>query len=77
MLGSGIIFWPPGTHGYPGGDGVVFHKDPKQLKFGFVSVQVQYMESKVNFYMSKILRVIGPMAYKQICTKFGSFQIKF
>ena len=66
MLGSGI-----------GGDGVVFYKDPKQLKFGFVSVQVQYMENKVDFYMSKILRVIGPVAYKQICTKFSSFQIKF
>ena len=37
-MGSWITYWPPDTHGYPGGSGVVFSKDPGQLESRSVSV---------------------------------------
>ena len=37
-LGSGVTYWPPDTHGYPGGVGVVFSKGPGQLESRSVSV---------------------------------------
>ena len=37
-LGSGVIFRPPDTHGYPGGGGVVFSDDPGQVESILVSV---------------------------------------
>ena len=36
--GSGVTYQPQDTHGYPGGGGVVFRKDPGQLESRSVSV---------------------------------------
>ena len=36
--GSRVTYRPPDTHGYPGGGGVVFSKDPGQLESRSVSV---------------------------------------
>ena len=47
-LGSGVTSGPPGTHGHPGGGGVVFSKDLGQLAFG--SVSVFYFNIKTRFY---------------------------
>ena len=38
-LGSGVIFQPPDTHGYPGGGGVVFSDDVGQVESILISVR--------------------------------------
>ena len=40
-LGSEVTYRPPDSHGYPGGGGVVFSKDPGQLESRSVSVRRQ------------------------------------
>ena len=40
---------PPDTHGYPGGGGVVFSKDPGQLGSGSVSVIGKMFFNKLDW----------------------------
>ena len=57
-LGSGVTYRPPDTHGYPGGGGVVFSKDPGKLDSRSVSLNYWHtygicvMNSLLNIYNS-------------------------
>ena len=45
FVGSGVTYQPPDTYGYPGGGGVVFSKDPRNLTIGSVSVNCRSVEN--------------------------------
>ena len=52
-LGSGVIYWPPGTYGYPGTVGVDFSNDLRQLRVGIVTVKERGRKFlKGHFYIS-------------------------
>ena len=70
-LGSGVKYWPPNTHGYPRGGGVVFGKDLGQLESRSVSVQ-KYVVSATQQHnrMKKMLCNNFQLPYVRKCSFF-------
>ena len=53
-LGSGVTYRPPDTHGYPGGGGVVFTKDPGQLESRSVSVGSSFSDQHMGRFKEEV-----------------------